>query len=544
MVVFVALGAGLAGTAWQARQARQQAQRAQAVQDFLTGLFNEADPVKAQGRELTAREMLDRGQRDLQTKLAAQPRLNAELDGVLVDLYAKLGDEKKALPLAQARCDLTLKLGGAQSVDYGDALSSLAAIQAGLSNYEQAYKTYQHAQEVLGRYPRERKGELLRIEATLASMLSSLERYKEAGERFNAVLPKLAAHFGPRSWEVIENKVHLATTYTFQGEDAKASALHREIEPMLDTVDTARVLDAAAVRNNIAYAQWEGGQLDEAEKSLRRVIDEFDRLAGPDNSISLASQRTLGSVLMDQGRYDLAARTFEANVARALRLFGEDHSETKLSESFGVVALVMVGHNDDAETMARRAVRNADHTAGVTPATARGLKRRLSLALIFNGKASEALELLQDISAQEEKAGVTQGDKHGRTLLNLAGAYAALGRLDAAAETARQAELAFAGGTLTEYGDIAIAHAQLTQALALARAKQAMRAEELIEQAQAHLQKKLKPDHPAYAWVQLVRAEALRADGRTAEAERIDSAARERLKATGAVLPKVIPLIF
>jgi hypothetical protein len=35
---------------------------------------------------------------------------------------------------------------------------------------------------------------------------------------------------------------------------------------------------------------------------LRRVTDEFDRLAGPDNSISLASQRTLGLVLMDQGR--------------------------------------------------------------------------------------------------------------------------------------------------------------------------------------------------------------------------------------------------
>ena len=207
------------------------------------------------------------------------------------------------MPLAQARSDLTLELSGAHSLEHGDALASLASVQAGLSNFEQAYKTYQHAWQVLSRYPREREGELLRTEASLAVMLSSLERYEEAGERLDAVLPKLVAHFGPRSWEVIENKAHLATTYTFRGQHAKAAALHREIEPMLETVDATRVLDAAAVRNNIAYAQWEGGQLDEAEKSLRRVIDEFDRLAGPDNSISLASQRTLGLVLMDQGRY-------------------------------------------------------------------------------------------------------------------------------------------------------------------------------------------------------------------------------------------------
>ena len=97
-LVVLALSAGLASTYWQAREARQAADRAQAVKDFLIGLFNEADPAKARGKELTARQMLDRGQRDLLTKLADQPRLKVDLDAVLVDLYTKLGDENKALP--------------------------------------------------------------------------------------------------------------------------------------------------------------------------------------------------------------------------------------------------------------------------------------------------------------------------------------------------------------------------------------------------------------------------------------------------------------
>jgi hypothetical protein len=103
----------------------------------------------------------------------------------------------------------------------------------------------------------------------------------------------------------------------------------------------------------------------------------------------------------------------------------------------------------------------------------------------------------------------------------------------------------FRGWHPTEYSDIAIAHAQLTQALALARSQQVARAEALIEQAQAHLQKKLKPGHPGYAWVQLVRAESLRGAGHPVEAERADSAARESFRsAGGVVLPKFIPLVF
>ena len=90
-----------------------------------------------------------------------------------------------------------------------------------------------------------------------------------------------------------------------------------------------------------------------------------------------------------------------------------------------------------------------------------------------------------------------------------------------------------------------VARAELTQALAVARAGNAISAEYLVAQAEEHLTKVSKPDHPIHLMVQLVRVEALRAAGHQAEAERLDSATRERLHATtGAVLPKVIALIF
>ncbi len=59
--VMVALAGGLLATARQARIAREEAGRATASRDFLLGLFEGATPEVALGREVTARDLLDRG---------------------------------------------------------------------------------------------------------------------------------------------------------------------------------------------------------------------------------------------------------------------------------------------------------------------------------------------------------------------------------------------------------------------------------------------------------------------------------------------------
>ena len=541
-LVIASLGAGLAGTAWQARQARQEAQRAQAVQDFLTGMFNEAEPAKAQGRELTARELLDRGQRDLQAKLADQPRLNAELDGVLVDLYAKLGDEAKALPLAEARRDLTLKLGGAQSLEYGDALYSLANIQGGLRRHEQAYKTYTQARDVLQRFTSERQGQLLKLEGHLAYQLSELERFQEASALLSAVAPRLAAHFGPRSWEVIESQALLSHTYSSQGEQARALTIAREIEPLLETVDAGHTLDAAVVRNNLGLAQLAAGHPDEAARSLRGALDAFERLLGSDTTVAVGIQRNLSMALYEQGRFEQASLAFGDNILRAVKVFGEDNPATHLSESYSVRALIMAGHVAEAENMARRSVRAAQGSDGAASALVADFSNRLALALVFAGKAGEAVRLLEGIDAQAAKTGSEKSDMHGRTLLYLAGAQAALGHPQAAVQASARAEQVFAGSAIGH--DIYVARAQLTQALALARIGQADRAGPLVAQAEAHLDQAGNPNHPVRLLVQLVRAEVLRGTGRSAEADALEQQSRKQLAAAGATLPKVIPLIF
>jgi eukaryotic-like serine/threonine-protein kinase len=542
VLFLLSLGAGLAGTAWQARQATRQAERAQAVQDFLIGLFDEADPAKAQGRELTARQMVDRGQRDLLVKLSNQPKLHALLDGVLVDLYTKLGDENKALPLAEARRDLTLRLEGAESLGYGDALYALARVQGGLNRHVLAYETFQQAHAVLQHHGRERAGDLLLIDGHMATQLVMLDRSQEAVELLVRVLPRLEAHFGSGSWELLRYEALLAGTYSDLSEHAKAAQLIARIVPRLDDADASHAIAATEIRVDLGYAMWNARHYQAAEVLLERAIADADRLLGPANTLAVAAQRTLGLLFSAQGRFDLAAKTFGDSVQRAVRLGGEDSSGTRFAESFGVIPLVLTGQTDQAYSMAQRSVRNMANVEGVTPAIARGFDRRLGLALIFAGDYVKAVQVLEDVQARELQAGLNKGGAHGTTLLYLAGARAGQGHHDAAAQAAMQAADSFGQGPPN---DVAIAHSKLTEALARARLGQPASAQKLIEEARTLLLERAQPNQTDDLFVELVQAETLRSGRSTTEAERLDRSARERLKAiAGVALPPILPLVF
>ena len=542
VLVMVALGAGLAGTTWQARVAWTQAQRALAVQEFLVDLFNEADPAKAQGHELTARQMLDRGRRDLGAKLKDQPQLEAELEGVLVDLYIKLGDDKKVLPLAEAQRDRALRLEGPQSLAYGDALFAMARVHAGLAHHQMAYDLYAKSAEVLRRHATERASQILRIEQHEATQLTMLDRTKEAVELQERLLPRLEAHFGGDSWELLQTRAALAGTYSDLGEHEKATQLIEQVMPGLDHSMASHALDAAEVRINLGYTLWNVRQYGAAQALLEKGIAEADRILGPANATSVEAQRTLGLLYGSQGRYDKAAQTFVDSVDRARQLGGEDAAPTRFAESFEVMSLVMTGRGEEARKTALLAVHQLDHVEGITASIARGFDRRLGLALIGAGDMPEAVRVLGDVAAREASAGVTKGGAHGTTMLYLAGARAGQGWHQGAAEAASQAAASFGHGELNVN---ALAHSNLTEALARARLHQAEAAWALVADAQRWLAKSPQSSPVDALFVDLVKAEILRQGSATSEADRIERAARERLKAVGGVVPPAhLVLVF
>ena len=79
-------------------QAREDSARAGAARDFMLGLFKRADQEKARGADITARELLETGRKDVLTRLATQPRLQAELLQGVGTIQNDMGEYVGAAP--------------------------------------------------------------------------------------------------------------------------------------------------------------------------------------------------------------------------------------------------------------------------------------------------------------------------------------------------------------------------------------------------------------------------------------------------------------
>lgn len=99
--------AGLAVAAWLARNeaeeqrrlAEQKSLTAERTADFMISLFKVADPSEARGNSITAREILDRGVRQIDASLRDEPQVRAALTTTLGEVYTGLGLYKPALEL-------------------------------------------------------------------------------------------------------------------------------------------------------------------------------------------------------------------------------------------------------------------------------------------------------------------------------------------------------------------------------------------------------------------------------------------------------------
>jgi eukaryotic-like serine/threonine-protein kinase len=532
----------------QARVAQREALRTQAVQDFLVGLFNEADPARAQGRELTVRDLMARGERDLAAKLHDEPELRVALEGALVELYLKLGDGQRALPLAQARAALALQTEGERSLDLADARLALGRVQTALGHHEAALATLALAEPVLARQADQRTQQGLTLGMLRAENLEALTRHAEARQELRRLLPLLAARHGAQGWPTLRAQVFIATSLASDGETGQAVARLRELGPLLRQARPEQALDSATMVADIGFVQWQARAWDDASRSLHQAIADIDRLVGPLNSMSIQAGRTLGMVYLDAGDYRQAAEVLADNVRRSVAFHGPQDSETALNLSFQVMALNRLGQMQQAEAAASAAVAMTRDRRTLSASELRGLQRRLGGAMLMAGKAQPALSLL-DTLVDEELAAGQLDQRHAATLAFRAGALNALGRTDAAlASATASARLwrQFPGPGAR----IGLAKVLLTEALIRLRAPESAGLQSavptLLDQAQRELTLAHGVrEHVDLLYPQLVRAQWWRAQGRLAEARLLERETRAQFEQrSGAVLPSELAFIY
>ena len=535
------LGTGL--TAWQAGLARQQAaratreaRRARAVQQFLVGLFDAADPARAQGREPTVRDLAQRAERDL-PRLSGDEETTDAVRGAMVDILVRLGEDKRALALAQAQVQQARQRSGADSLQAGRALLALGHVYAGLSEHESALTALQQAQRILAAHRIDEQPETA-IEEEIAHELIELNRTDEGVQLLQAALPGLQARLGATAWTVLGVQAELAAALGVLGRQTEALALAREVEPHLAQADAAHGLDVAFLRANLGHLYWRSGRWADAQRVLQLAIADIDRLQGPDNGNALPMLFTLSAVQRDSGAPVAALASCAELLRRSTSAQGAEAGATRARRAYCVAPLLLTGQVAEALAQARRAATGAPRGL----AEQRQLDRTLATATLVHGDATDALRGLAQLAAQEQAAGLTDNG-HAATLLLLSAAARLAGDAGRAAAAAEQALAIWRPRDLFD-SRINAARALLQLALARLAAGTLDAAAAAEQDAETRLRAALPDGHPTLLAAGLVRAALLRGRGQASPAAALERELRAQLqRGAGIVLAPDLPFL-
>jgi serine/threonine protein kinase len=330
--------------------------RATRITDFMTGMFKVSDPSEARGNAITAREILDKASRDIDTGLAKDPELQAQMMYVMGGVYNSLGLYGRAQILDQQSMEIRKRVLGPENPDTLDSMNNLGAVFFGEGHYAQAEelerKTVDVEKRVLGAEHRQTLNSI----NNLAIDLSRQGQYPEAEKLERETLEAQKRILGPENLETMNTAINLASVLDDEHEFAEAEKLDREALGVLRrTVGADHPLTLRSI-NDLANVLDDEGSYAESEKLYREALEIRRRVLGLEHPETLLVLSNLANVVMGEGRYDEAEKLFRDTLNIQRRVLGPDHPNSAVSTyNLGCIA-AHEGHRDEALSLLREAV--------------------------------------------------------------------------------------------------------------------------------------------------------------------------------------------
>jgi non-specific serine/threonine protein kinase/serine/threonine-protein kinase len=281
------------------------------VAAFLVSLFAEADPEKSRGKEVTARELLDRGAERIRGELDETPVLRARLLHTIAGVYQRLGLYREARPLAIEALELRERELGADDLLVAQSLRTLGIIDVELGDRDAAGELFQRVlairEKVLGPDHPD-VGDAL---GNLGFFLMQQKRFDEAQPLLERAVEIRRATLGENHPRVAPTLYNLALLHQTQKRYELAEPLHRralEIDTQAYGEDHPAVAQGLYGLGDLYLAMR---RLDDAEDYLRRALAAHERLYGPENIQTSFIHLSLGEVAFERGRFEEAQREYE-----------------------------------------------------------------------------------------------------------------------------------------------------------------------------------------------------------------------------------------
>jgi len=293
------------GVQW--RRAEVNLKRSNLITAYLTEIFENTDPFIADGEELTARELLDRGLERLEPKLASEPLAKAAILHSIAGSYLSLSLPDSARRLYDEAYQLRKTHLGERHLETSYSLASLGRIYMNQNHYEKAEKALRQVLEIQTESMGVDQIGVANLKADLGQIYGKNQQFDKAEAQFKEALA------------ILENKM------SGKGRAAYGNALNVYARTLKDKGDFARsetyFLKAIAVKekqlgrnhpgvanalNDLAVLYRQTDRLEEAESYLSRSYALTESAFGRLNSKTITVANNLAANLRAQGRIEEA----------------------------------------------------------------------------------------------------------------------------------------------------------------------------------------------------------------------------------------------
>jgi len=341
-----------------AQFARAEAERGRAerVSAFLVELFRRSDPWESGGENDTALELLERGAKRIETELANDPDMQANLLDAVGRVYLARGETDRAISMLDRALQLRRELFGPEHLITASSMQGLGTARRYKGEFDQSRVLLENALRI----QLQKLGE---HHESVAVTLDELARwYRDVGQldvaekTFRRSLAAFTAVDGAQSQQASGVTNDLATLLLYKGEPAAAEPLYRQL---LDA-DKARLRPdhprLATEMINLALALQMQGKLPEAEPLFKQAIDSMELVLGREHFQTISALSNYGWFLQVKGDLDGAEKVLRDVLALDQKAQGPRHPYVGHDMSNLADLLYERQQLDEAERLYRQAL--------------------------------------------------------------------------------------------------------------------------------------------------------------------------------------------
>jgi serine/threonine protein kinase len=349
-------------------RANRERDRASRVTAFMTNMFKVSDPSEARGNSIKAREILDKASQQIDTGLAKDPELQAQMMQIMGEVYDNLGLYSRELSLLTRAVDIRRRVLGPQNPDTLTSMNYLGCNLAVQGRYAEAEKLLRETLVIQRRILGPGHESTLGSMNALSIVLSQQGRHAEAEKLQRETLGIRRRVLGPEHPGTLVSMHNLAIVLFDEGRYAEAEKLDRETLDIRRRVLGPEHPLTLTSMNSLAIVLVNEGHHAEAEKLDRDALDIRRRVLGPEHPLTLTSMSNLADVLDNEAHFVEAEKLQRETRDIQRRVLGPEHPDTALSTYNLACVLAREGKRDQALSLLREAV---DH----------GLAPRVDLAI-------------------------------------------------------------------------------------------------------------------------------------------------------------------